>query len=335
MKTSDFDYELPEGQIAQTPVAARTDARLLHLPSAGDAVHRSFRDFPGLLRRGDVLVLNETRVVPARLELRRATGGAAEVFLVREEAAGWRALLRPAKRIRDGEILRGEGDGFTVRILESGEGEALVEFPDLPADEVMARFGRVPLPPYVRREPTDEDRVRYQTVYARVPGAVAAPTAGLHFDDAVLRDVEARGVTVARLVLHVGPGTFRPLPEGELGAHRLDAERYEIPDPAWDAVQRAGDAGGRVVAVGTTVVRALETAAAGGGLHGATELFVRPPFEFRCVEALLTNFHLPRSSLLCLVAAFSGRERILAAYREAVERGYRFYSYGDATFLER
>jgi S-adenosylmethionine:tRNA ribosyltransferase-isomerase len=199
----------------------------------------------------------------------------------------------------------------------------------------MTWWGRVPLPPYVRRDPTDEDRIRYQTVYARVAGAVAAPTAGLHFDEAVLREIEARGVVIARLVLHVGPGTFRPLPEGDLGRHRLDAERYAIPETAWAAVKRARDAGGRVVAVGTTVVRALETAAANGELEGATELFVRPPFDFRCVEALLTNFHLPKSSLLCLVAAFSGRERILAAYRDAVEQRYRFYSYGDVTFLER
>jgi S-adenosylmethionine:tRNA ribosyltransferase-isomerase len=335
VSASDFDFELPEDRIAQTPAAERAASRLLHLPREGDPVHRRFHDFPGLLRRGDVLVLNETQVVPARLELRRASGGAVEVFLVREEAGGWRALLRPAKRIRAGEILEGPGGDFSVRVLECAGGEARVDFPDLPADEVMTRWGRVPLPPYVRRDPTDEDRIRYQTVYARVAGAVAAPTAGLHFDEAVLREIEARGVVIARLVLHVGPGTFRPLPEGDLGRHRLDAERYAIPETAWAAVKRARDAGGRVVAVGTTVVRALETAAANGELEGATELFVRPPFDFRCVEALLTNFHLPKSSLLCLVAAFSGRERILAAYRDAVEQRYRFYSYGDVTFLER
>jgi len=335
VRASDFDYELPEDRIAQVPCAARADAKLMHLARAGSPAHRLFRDFPALLRRGDVLVLNETRVLPARLALRRASGGAVEALLVREDAGGWRALLRPAKRLRAGEILRGADGEFTVRVRELAEGDAIVEFPDRPAEDVMARWGSVPLPPYVRRDPTDEDVERYQTVYARVPGAVAAPTAGLHFDAGTLARVEAVGAKVARLVLHVGPGTFRPLPEGDLAAHRLDSERFEIPAPAWEAVERARAAGGRVVAVGTTVVRALETAAASGELHGSTELFIRPPFEFRRVDALLTNFHLPRSSLVCLVAAFSGRERILDAYREAVERGYRFYSYGDATFLER
>ncbi|MGH2571837.1 MAG: S-adenosylmethionine:tRNA ribosyltransferase-isomerase, partial [bacterium] len=247
----------------------------------------------------------------------------------------WRALLRPAKRVREGEVLTGREGGFGVRVRASAGGEALLEFRDREAEEVMARWGRVPLPPYVRRAPTEEDRARYQTVYARVEGAVAAPTAGLHFDEDVLRRIEERGVAIARLVLHVGPGTFRPLPDGPLDGHRLDPEPYEVPDATWQAVERARSGGGRIVAVGTTVVRALETAARTGKLRGTTDLFVRPPFDFRRVDALLTNFHLPRSSLLCLVAAFAGRERILAAYREAVEAGYRFYSYGDATFLER
>ena len=194
----------------------------------------------------------------------------------------------------------------------------------------------MPLPPYIRRPPA-EDRERYQTVFAREPGAVAAPTAGLHFDEEMLGEIEARGVGIARLVLHVGPGTFRPLPEGDLSAHRLDPERFELPAEAVAAIRRARAAAGRVVAVGTTVVRTLESWARAGEpdhLAGETDLFVRPPFEFRAVDALVTNFHLPRSSLLCLVAALAGRERILAAYREAVTQRYRFYSYGDATFLE-
>jgi S-adenosylmethionine:tRNA ribosyltransferase-isomerase len=332
---ADFDYELPEDRIAQHPSAARIGSRLLHLAPSAPPEHRQFRDLPELLRANDVLVLNETRVVPARLELRRASGGAVEALLVRREGDAWRALLKPAKRVREGEVLQGGDGGFTVRVRASAGGEALVELQGMAAEEIMARWGRVPLPPYVRRDPTDDDRVRYQTVYARVAGAVAAPTAGLHFDEDVLRRIEDRDVAIVRLVLHVGPGTFRPLPEGPLGGHRLDPEPYEIPEAAWGAVERAHAGGGRVVAVGTTVVRALETAARTGELRGTTDLFVRPPFEFQRVGALLTNFHLPRSSLLCLVAAFTGRERILAAYREAVEAGYRFYSYGDATFLER
>ncbi len=335
MKASDFDYDLPEDRIAQEPLASRSDSRLLHLPREGGATHRRFRELPELLRDDDTLVLNETRVIAARLELRRRSGGSAEVLLVREEEDGWRALLRPAKRIRKGEILEGGDGAFAVRVLEIAAGTARVDFPDLPASEVIGRFGHVPLPPYVRRAPTEADRVRYQTVYARAAGAVAAPTAGLHFDEEVLQRIERRGVTIVRLVLHVGPGTFRPLPDGDLSEHQLDAERYEIPEPAWEAIEGARTNGRRIVAVGTTVVRALESAAATGELAGRTTLFVRPPFDFQRVDALLTNFHLPRSSLLCLVAAFSGWERILDAYREAIAEGYRFYSYGDATFLER
>jgi S-adenosylmethionine:tRNA ribosyltransferase-isomerase len=219
------------------------------------------------------------------------------------------------------------------------EGGAIVELLDLPATEVLARFGAVPLPPYIRREPVPEDRERYQTVFARVPGAVAAPTAGLHFDEPTLVRLAAQGVAVERLVLHTGPGTFRPLPDGDLANHVLDPERFDVPASAAAAILAARASGRRVIAVGTTVVRALETWALEGarasGISGESRLFIRPPFAFRAVDALLTNFHLPRSSLLCLVAAFAGRERVLAAYREAVRERYRFYSYGDATFLER
>jgi S-adenosylmethionine:tRNA ribosyltransferase-isomerase len=269
--------------------------------------------------------------------LSRETGGAVEVFLLRKSETGWRVLLRPAKRVRPGEALRGEGNAFAVRVQAKSAGEATVQIEGLPEEEVLERFGQVPLPPYIRRAPVPEDRSRYQTVFARVPGAVAAPTAGLHFDEEALRSVEAREVSIARLVLHVGAGTFRPLPEGELDERTLEAEPYEIPEPTIRAVERTKARGHRVVACGTTVVRALETwarAESGRGALGDTNLFIFPPFEFRVVDALLTNFHLPRSSLLCLVAAFSGRERILAAYREAIREGYRFYSYGDATFLE-
>jgi len=339
VRAADFDYDLPDALIAQEPAPRRADARLLHLPASGPPVHRAFRDLPSLLRAGDLLVLNETRVIAARVAARRETGGAVEVFLVRREGDGWRALLRPARRIRPGERLRG-GDGAFGLVVESMDAEgAAVRVEGIPADELPERFGHVPLPPYIRRADLPADRERYQTVFARVPGAVAAPTAGLHFDEATLAEVAAAGARVARIVLHVGPGTFRPLPDGDLDAHALDAERYEVPAAAAAAVLATRAAGGRVVAVGTTVVRSLESWAAAGaspdGGAGDTRLFIRPPFDFRAVDALLTNFHLPRSSLLCLVAAFSGTERILAAYREAVAARYRFYSYGDATFLER
>jgi S-adenosylmethionine:tRNA ribosyltransferase-isomerase len=366
VNSSELDYELPEELIAQWPAETRTGSRLLHVPAEGPPVHRRFTDFPDLLREGDLLVVNETRVLPARLAARRRTGGAVEILLVRREDGSWRALLRPMRRLRPGEILQGEDGDYRVEIEAIEAGEAIVRFRDLPAERVIERHGIVPLPPYVRRDPVPLDRERYQTVFARVPGAVAAPTAGLHFDEATLANVRARGVEVAPLVLHVGPGTFRPLPDGPLSDHRLEDEAYEIPVPTWEAVTAARRRGGRVVAVGTTVVRALESAipaasetprtspserrsgsaaapaaapvaapATAPALSGRTDLFIRPPHRFRSIDALLTNFHLPRSSLLCLVAAFVGRERILAAYREAVRARYRFYSYGDVTFLER
>ncbi len=342
MKASDFWYELPPELVAQHPAPRRRDARLLHLPPAGPPVHRRFPDLPELLRPGDVLVLNETRVVPARLRLARETGGAVELFFLEERAPDaqgrrtWRVLARPAKRLREGETLVAQDGALRVRVLARDGDGMIVEAPPGSAHDVLDRWGDVPLPPYVRRETTPEDRERYQTVYARVPGAVAAPTAGLHLDAEMLEGLRARGVDVARLVLHVGPGTFRPLPETQdLDTVRLDSERFDIPSETVAAMERARAAGGRVVACGTTAVRALETWAREGVATGETSLFVRPPFEFLAVDAMLTNFHLPGSSLLCLVAAFVGRERVLDAYATAVRERYRFYSYGDATFLEK
>lgn len=341
MKSTDYDYELPAELIAQSPAVRRSDARLLHLPAAGPVVHRTFRELPALLTPGDLLVLNETRVIPARLLARRASGGRVEVFLLRREEGAWRALVRPAQRVREGEeLVVGDGE-LVLRVCEKvGGGEARIEFPRETSPDAWERHGQVPLPPYVRRSPTPEDRERYQTVFARVPGAVAAPTAGLHFDEEILAELAARGVGRATLVLHVGAGTFRPLPAGPLANVRLESEWFSIPVSTRRAVVETRRRGARIVACGTTVVRALESwALAGSPLEGSfagdTDLFIRPRFEFRLVDALLTNFHLPRSSLLCLVAAFAGRERILAAYEEAIRQRYRFYSYGDATFLER
>ncbi len=341
MKATDFSYELPGELVAQFPAAHRRDARLLHLPPAGPPIHRRIPDLPSLLHAGDLLVLNETRVVPARLRLHRESGGAIELFFLEEIATRpggvpeWRALAKPANRLRAGETLIGGGGAFHVRVLAREEGTVRVEAPAGGTHETLERWGEVPLPPYVRRAPTPEDRDRYQTIFAREPGAVAAPTAGLHFDDALLDEIRAKEANTARLVLHVGPGTFRPLPqERDLDSVALEPERFRVPPETIAAMARAREEGGRVVACGTTVVRALETWARGSSF-GETSLFIHPPFQFQAVDAILTNFHLPRSSLLCLVAAFAGRERILAAYENAVRERYRFYSYGDATFLER
>ncbi|HSB60300.1 MAG TPA: tRNA preQ1(34) S-adenosylmethionine ribosyltransferase-isomerase QueA [Vicinamibacteria bacterium] len=341
MHISKLDYELPAELIAQEPLPERDASRLLVLDRAsGEVAHRRFRDLPGLLREGDLLVLNRSRVVPARLLGRRAGGGEAEVLLVRARADGtWDALVRPSRRLRAGAVVEVAADlavemaaGPTPGPLRRVRLRALG-----PIEAVLERRGHVPLPPYIRRPDAPVDRERYQTVYAREPGSVAAPTAGLHFTEAVLAALEARGVERAELVLHVGPGTFRPVAVEQVEDHRVDPEGFVVPEETAEAVARTRARGGRVVAVGTTATRALETAAeeAGGVRAGAgeTDLVVVPGHRFRVVDALLTNFHLPRSSLLLLVAAFAGRERVLAAYAEAVRCGYRFYSYGDAMWI--
>jgi S-adenosylmethionine:tRNA ribosyltransferase-isomerase len=283
-----------------------------------------------------VVVVNDSRVIPARLKARRAGGGAAEVLLVTRESDGtWRALVRPGARIRPGGRLR-LGDDAAVEVLATlPGGQRRVRLAGAGDDDaIIARHGSVPLPPYITREPSDEDRERYQTVYAAAPGSVAAPTAGLHFTPAVLAALAARGATVARVTLHVGPGTFRPVAVEDAERHQLDAEAYVLPDAAAAAVAEARRRGGAVWAVGTTVTRTLEACAtADRGVRagtGWTSLFIRPGHTFRVVDHLLTNFHLPRSTLLMLVSAFAGREAVLAAYAEAIAQQYRFYSYGDA-----
>jgi S-adenosylmethionine:tRNA ribosyltransferase-isomerase len=309
--------------------------------AAGPVAHRLFRDLPELLRAGDLLVVNRSRVRPARLLGTRAGGGAAEVLLVRplgDEA--WEALVRPGRRLRPGDVVD-VGPGLRVAI-ETGpvgrEGRRRVRLlAEGPPDRAVERLGHVPLPPYIRRPDRAEDRARYQTVYAREEGSVAAPTAGLHFTNDLLLRLEARGIDRAELVLHVGPGTFRPVRVDDVRDHRLEAEPFVVSADTAAAVARARARGGRVVAVGTTAVRALETAATEEGTvragAGETGLVIVPGFRFRVVDALITNFHLPRSSLLLLVAAFGGRDRVLGAYAEAVREGYRFYSYGDAMLV--
>jgi S-adenosylmethionine:tRNA ribosyltransferase-isomerase len=351
---ADFDFHLPAELIAQQPPAERGRSRMLVMDrTTGDLRDARFDDFPSLLNSGDLLVLNDSRVIPARLYARRTTvrdrqepTGLVEVLLT--EPAGenqWRALVKPGKKVAVGERLAFPSHSGTVEleaeVLERGEfGERLLRFSPV-ADffSTLDRIGHMPLPPYIRRDDADTDRERYQTVYSRERGSVAAPTAGLHFTPLVLDELTSRGVEVARITLHVGLGTFAPLRVETLDEVRLHRERYTLSADTADALNRAVATGRRIVAVGTTVVRTLEHCAlqaAGNPLQshsGETEIFISPGFEFRLVGGLLTNFHLPQSSLLMLVSAFAGRDRVLAAYRHAVEQKYRFFSYGDCMFL--
>jgi S-adenosylmethionine:tRNA ribosyltransferase-isomerase len=342
LRTSDFDFHLPPDQVAQTPAARRDESRLLVVRrETGALEHRVFSDLPEYVPTGDALVLNETRVFPARLLGRRATGAPAEVLLLTPEAGEekvWRALVRPGAKLKPGRTVEVAPD-LSVEIVDStpgGERIVRVHTP-LPLSEALDRYGEVPLPPYVDRRATAEDRERYQTVYARERGSVAAPTAGLHFTPELLAALEAKGVRIVRLVLHVGVGTFRPVETEDPAAHRMHAEWYHVPAASAAALNEVRAAGGAVWAVGTTVTRTLETVAdEDGRVHageGWTDVFLRPPYRFRAVDRLLTNFHLPKSTLLMLVSAFAGHELTMRAYREAVARGYRFFSYGDAMLL--
>jgi len=314
---------------------------LLLRRDTGRLEHRFFRELPELLRPGDLLVLNRSRVFPARLLGRRPGGGSAELLLVRQRAAElWEALVRPGRRLRPGTTITIAPD-FAARI-EDGALRAPLRLVRLlagadGADAALERHGHVPLPPYIRRADTDADRERYQTVFSREPGSVAAPTAGLHFTPALLERLAARGVETTTVLLHVGPGTFRPVEVADVREHRVDPERFTIPGEAATAVNRARAAGRRVIAVGTTSTRTLEAATGDDARlnagDGETALVIVPGHSFRALDGLLTNFHLPRSSLLLLVSAFAGRERVLGAYHEAVRSGYRFYSYGDAMLV--
>ncbi len=339
MRLSDFDYVLPRHLIAQTPARPRDSARLLVLSrETGRVDHRIFRDLPQYLRPGDVLVLNDTRVLPARLRARRGTGGRVEVLLVRPlSGETWEALVRPGRRIREGERLvfaPGVLEGIAGPRTASGARTITLEHEgDL--RRILERVGEMPVPPYIARRL--DDPTEYQTVYAERDGAVAAPTAGLHFTEALLEAVRRRGARIAVITLHVGPGTFRAVTADDVAAHRMDAEVYEVREEAAHAINEARSRGGRIVAVGTTVVRTLESVAGADGRvrpgSGWTDLFIAPGFRFRATDALVTNFHLPRTTLLMLVSAFAGRERVLAAYETAVREGYRFYSFGDAMLI--
>ncbi|MHB9030513.1 MAG: tRNA preQ1(34) S-adenosylmethionine ribosyltransferase-isomerase QueA [Candidatus Latescibacterota bacterium] len=340
MNLEEYDYPLPPELIAQNPAEERDHSRLMVLDPAEEIRHRLFRDIPEYFSPGDVLVVNDTRVFPARLVGKKEdTGGDVELLLLRPSVDGsWEALARPAKRLRVGTpLLFGEGI-LRALVTEKGEyGQIRVRLEsNLDINAAVDRVGQIPLPRYIRREPETADCERYQTVYARVRGAVAAPTAGLHFTPAILETLAARGVIFASVTLHVGIGTFRPLTEEDAEKNHLHSEYCLVSKTTADAVHDARRRGGRVFAVGTTTVRALETASVSGELRpfeGFTEIFIKPPYAFRSVDALITNFHLPRSSLLMMVSAFAGRERMLEAYRIAVQEGYRFYSYGDAMLI--
>lgn len=335
LRLSDFSYDLPPDRIAQTAAEPRDASRLLVLHrSTGALEHRVFRDLPNLLEPGDLLVLNDSRVLPARLLGRKTSGGRAEVLLLRPlDGREWEALVFPGRRLRpDSEIVFGQ-DEARLRIGERTEaGGRKVRFEgDLPVEAVLSRFGQMPLPPYIHDYHGDPER--YQTVYARAPGSAAAPTAGLHFTPELLAHIQARGVGITQVTLHVGLDTFRPIKTDDVAQHVMHSEEFEIPEEAAEAVSAAR---GRVIAVGTTVVRALESAVEGGRVTAgrrATRLFIRPGDRFQVVDGMVTNFHLPRSTLLVLVAAFAGRETVLDAYRTAIREGYRFYSFGDAMLI--
>lgn len=341
MNLDDFDYELPEELIAQEPLAQRDASRLLVLDRKADAVeHRTFRDLLSYLRAGDLLVVNDAKVIPARLLGRKVdTGGKVELVLTMPlagaDGATWRCIGQASKPIRQGMKLDFDGLGAEV-LAARGDGAYDVRFDSENLQSALERVGRIPLPPYIRREVSAADRERYQTVFAKNPGAAAAPTAGFHFTESLLSEIEAAGVRLAKVTLYVGAGTFLPVRTRVVEEHRMHAERYEVSEGAVQAVERAKSEGGRVIAIGTTAARALESAAADGKLkagEGVSELFIYPGYEFRVVDALVTNFHLPKSTLLLLVSALAGWDRIREAYAQAIERRYRFFSYGDAMLI--
>lgn len=346
MRLDAFDYDLPPACIAQHPPEKRSASRLMVVDrDTGAVADARFRDFAGYLDPGDLLVLNRSRVIPARLLVRRRSGGRVELLVTR--LAGGRhfvAMANPLRKLRPGDALQPDGGGFMCRIVaRTGEREVLVEIAsEGTAEEVLDRYGRMPLPPYIQRRDEPSDRERYQTVFAEEAGSVAAPTAGLHFDDDTFAALDRRGVERCFVVLHVGPGTFLPLVDETVEENTLHPEPYTVSAETIRLVMETKARGGRVVAVGTTTTRVLETLAregrfdgngAGEECRGETRLFIFPGFPFRVIDGLVTNFHLPKSSLLLLVGAFLGREKTLACYRRAIDNQYRFYSYGDVMFV--
>lgn len=338
MKKSDFHYDLPPELIAQAPLPERSASRLLLVPPLPDALaDRHVRDLPGLLQPGDLLVFNDTRVIPARLFGQKATGGRVEILIERLlSASEARAQIGVSKSPKAGARIALDAGGEAEVLGRDGEFYHLRFHVDEGLESWLLKAGRLPLPPYIQRAPGADDAERYQTVFARQVGAVAAPTAGLHFDEALLQAIAARGVEVGHVTLHVGAGTFQPVRAEHIGDHRMHSEWLNVGAELVERIRRTREAGGRVIAVGTTVVRALETAMQGGELRpfaGDTRIFIFPGYRIRSVDALLTNFHLPESTLLMMVSAFAGRARVFEAYAHAVRARYRFFSYGDAMLL--
>ena len=344
MKLSDFDFHLPQDLIAQHPAPERDGSRLMVLNRTNASVHHHvFRDVCNFLQAGDCLVLNETRVFPARLYgFRPESGGAVEMLLLRPDGDCWESMVRPGRRLREGTKIAFENSDM-VAVVEAvlASGHRKVRFEGGSLNDLLATQGHIPLPPYIHRDDTDEDRERYQTVYAQVDGSVAAPTAGLHFTPELLAEIEQKGISIARVLLHVGPGTFKPVVTDDVSDHEMDAEFWEVSAQAAETVNRCREKGGRVIAVGTTSVRTLETAAVSSGDgwklsagSGWTRLFIYPPYDFKLVDAMVTNFHLPESTLLMLISALAGRDFVMQAYQEAVRERYRFYSYGDAMLIQ-
>ena len=338
MNKSDFRFDLPECLIAQTPIRQREMSRLLYLDrNTGDTRHRYFYELPELLRPGDCLVMNDSRVLPARMLGRRKTGGVVEVVLLRDVGDGvWECLTRPGKKTKAGaELVFGDEEITAVVTNVADGGVRLISFKyDGDFLRILERLGKMPLPPYIREEL--EDAERYQTVYSRVNGSAAAPTAGLHFTKELMEEINERGIMIGFITLHVGLGTFRPVKAALVEEHRMHSEYFTIPDVTAEAINRTKAGGGRIIAVGTTSCRALESCAGEFGIaafSGFTDIFIYPGYEFQCIDGLITNFHLPESTLLMLVSAFAGREKVLRAYNEAISERYRFFSFGDAMII--
>ena len=341
MNLNDYDYNLPIEMIAQNPAEHRDKSRLMVLDINKESIsNRIFSSLPDYIDQDDLLVLNDTKVFPARLiGKKEKTGGEVEIFLLRHNEEGtWDALSRPAKRLKEGLLIL-FGDGLLrAKVIEKGSnGHVRINLEsENDIHTTIDKLGKTPLPPYIKREPDDFDRERYQTVYAQKRGAVAAPTAGLHFTDKLLDELASRGVKKASVTLHVGIGTFRPLSEDEAKGYRLHSEYCSLSESTVSMIKECREKGSRVIAVGTTTARVLESASTSGEIkpfEGWTDIFIKPPYKFKSVDSLITNFHLPRSSLFLMVCAFAGRERILNAYKEAIRQRYRFYSYGDAMLI--
>lgn len=338
LRTSDFDYELPEELIAQTPAEPRDSSRLLCYDRAADKIeHRRFYDLADLLKKGDLLVVNDTKVYPARIHCCTAHGGKVEVLLLKRlNLTDWEVIVKPGKKAREGAELKVSEELSLTVISRTPTGERIVRFAfDGVFEDVLSRVGEMPLPPYIHEKLADKDR--YQTVYCKKEGSAAAPTAGLHFTQELIQKLQEKGVEFARVQLNVGLGTFRPVKCENVLEHHMHVESYAVSEAAAEAVNRAKAEGRRVIAVGTTAVRTLETVADENGLlaarEGETGIFIYPPYKFKCVDAMITNFHLPQSTLLMLVSAYLGREKALEIYKTAVQEKYRFFSFGDACFF--